>query len=299
MRSSYLAGCAALGLIALGCGSSESASSGANEPMIVTNGQFFPGDFPPASPGAPTILGPDMVRNTQIAQGFTGKKFGGATPNTTSSVALRLKGVGTGYWIVPVGVPDAVLVDDLDWSATADFSHTVPAGAQTLQIAAVDGRGRFGTPQSLGLTMLPLLPAGHVVASLAWGNNADLDLHLTTPSGKVLDPKHPNSTEIADSGADAGVPLPGDGVLDRDSNSQCMSDGIRMEDVVWDGDAGAPEPGLYTVRVDMFSACGVPSADFTFTLYVDGVATVKKVGRLLDIQADGGGTGLFVTEFQL
>ncbi len=290
--------CAALGLIAAGCGSSESASSGANEPMIVTNGQFFPGAFPSPSPGAPAILGPDMVRNTQIAQGFTGKKFGGLTPDATSSVALQLKGLGTGYWIVPVGVPDSI-TDNLMWSATADFSRTVPTGMQLLHLAAVDSSGKFGATQDLTLTMLPLIPTGHVVASLAWGNNADLDLHLTTPSGKVLDPKHPNSTEIADSGADAGLPLPGDGVLDRDSNAGCVSDGYRMEDVVWDGDAGAPEPGLYAVRVDMFSACGVPSADFTFTLYVDGVATLTKVGRLLDSQADGGGVGLFVTEFTL
>jgi hypothetical protein len=122
---------------------------------------------------------------------------------------------------------------------------------------------------------------------------------LTSPSGKELDPKHPSTTAIADAGADAGFPLPGFGTLDRDSNAACVSDGYRAENVVWDDEAGAPEAGLYVVRVDMFSACGAPSADFNFTLYVDGVATLHRVGRLLDINADGGGPGLFVTEFTL
>ena len=80
-----------------------------------------------------------------------------------------------------------------------------------------------------------------------------------------------------------------------DSNASCVQDGYRMENVVW---SDAPEVGTYVVNVDMFSACGAPAATFSFSLYVDGQEIVHKVGRLLDIDADSGGPGLFVTEFK-
>lgn len=298
IRGGSVLACVALALAAAACGNSESAASGVGEPLRVTNGQFFPGAFPAPQAGAPAVAPPDSFKTSQVPQGFSGKKISGLTPNDTSSVALDLSGLGQGYWVVPVGVPDA-LTDNLTWSATLDFARDIPLGDQLLHMAAANGAGHFGPPVELRLTMLPLIPTGHVVASLAWSNNADLDLHLTSPSGTVLDPKHPNTTPIADAGADAGLPLPGSGSLDRDSNAGCVSDGFRAENVVWDAEAGAPEAGRYQVRVDMFSACGVPSADFTFTLYVDGVSTLHRVGRLLDINADGGGPGLFVTEFTL
>jgi hypothetical protein len=291
----------ALALPAAGCGDSATASSGAAEPLRVTNGQFFAGDFP-APDGGPDIATPDTFRTSEIPAGFTGKKIGGLSPDNSLSVALALRGLSHGYWIVPMGVPDA-LTDNLTWQAVMDFSRTIPAGDQFLHLAAADRSGRFGAPKELHLTMLPLTPAGHVVASLSWGNNADLDLHLTGPSGKELDPKHPNSGELIDAGADAGLPLPGSGLLDRDSNAGCVSDGYRSENVVWDAEAGAPKPGTYLVRVDMFNACGVPAADFVFDLYIDGQPQPDqhRVGRLLDTDADGGGpgSGLFVSEFTL
>ena len=43
------------------------------------------------------------------------------------------------------------------------------------------------------------------------------------------------------------------GVLDRDSNAQCVQDGARAEDVVW---ANEPPHGHYVVRVDASSMCG-------------------------------------------
>jgi hypothetical protein len=299
MFRGWLVLCAAISLAVAGCGDSETASSGITEPLRVANGQFFAGAFP-APAGGPAMAPPDTFKTSQIAQGFTGKKISGLTPDDSLSVALALNGLGHGYWVVPVGAPDA-LTDNLTWSATMDFSPDAPVGSQLLHMAAANSAGRFGPPVELHVDMLPLIPKGHVVASLSWSNNADLDLHLTSPSGKELDPKHPNTTAIADAGADAGLPLPGSGSLDRDSNAGCVSDGFRSENVIWDGEAGAPEAGLYVVRVDMFGACGVPAADFTFTLYVDGVPTLHRVGRLLDINEDGGGpgSGLFVTEFTL
>jgi hypothetical protein len=294
---------ALLALASAACGNSATASSGMGEPLRVSNGQFFEGDFPSSSNG-PAIEKPDSFRTTVVPAGITGKKIGGLTPNDSLSVAIALAGLGHGYWVVPVGAPDA-LVPELRWDATFDFARDVPAGDQKLILAAANRSGNFGAPVLQPLTVLPLRPAGHVVASLTWGNDSDLDLHIVGPSGKEVDPKHPNTGGLIDAGDDLGKPSPGSGTLDRDSNAGCVIDGYRNENVVWsdDPDAGAPEPGLYVVRVDMFSACGRAATDFVFDLYIDGqpVPEQHKAGRLLDINADGGGpgAGLFVTEFSL
>jgi hypothetical protein len=132
-----------------------------------------------------------------------------------------------------------------------------------------------------------------VVISLAWDSAADLDLHVVTPGGAELDPKHPITTMASD----PSTPPPGAGVLDRDSNGSCVADNLRQEDAVF---ADAPAPGIYVVRVDMFASCGAPAADFVLTERVDGVVKQTVKGRLLDIDADGGGpgSGLFVAQFQ-
>ncbi len=288
----------ALGMLALAtsaCGDSEPAHSGKSEPLIVRNGQFFEGSFPEADPSAP-LVSQLSVKNTQFVAGTVNKVFTGDAATGSQSVALALQNVSHGYWILPVGPPDVNTPGAFTWSANCDFSRDLPAGMQQLQVAASDANGHFGPAMLETLTISPFVPAGHVVASLTWGSNADLDIHIQAPSGKELNPKHPNTAELIDAGADAGLPLPGSGLLDRDSNASCIQDGHRSENVVWTDN---PEEGLYAVRVDMFSACGAPAANFTFSLFVDGQRVLEKSGRLLDTDADGGGigAGLFVTEF--
>ena len=299
MRPFALAGCAALALLAVGCGDSVAAHSGAEQSFRVTDGQFFEGAYPSAN-GGPDVEAPENLRNSVVAAGFTGKKIGGLTPKGSRAVALNLAGFGSGYWVVPVGSPDP-LTNELTWSATMDFGRDLPGGDVSLTLAASDGEGRFGQHIEKHLTMLPFAPEDHVVASLVWGNDADLDLHIVSPTGKELDPKHPNTGALD---ADGVAPL-GSGLLDRDSNNGCIPDGTRNENVSWkddpDVDGDSPEPGTYIVRVDMFSACGKPAADFVFILTIDGQEVLRKVGRLLDADADNGGpgSGLFVTEFTL
>jgi hypothetical protein len=131
--------------------------------------------------------------------------------------------------------------------------------------------------------------------SLSWDSDADLDLRLVAPNGKELDPKHLTTATAIDGGADS-IP-PGTGVLDRDSNAGCIIDGIRQEDVIF---ADRPTPGTYLVRVDMFDACQTPGANFVVEVYVRGALVLSRAGRLLDIDADGGGpgAGLFVAELK-
>ena len=295
MRGTSIAVLSALCAATLGlsaCGDSQAAPSGVTEPLRVANAQFIAGDFPTSHDSGP-VISQFSIPNSEFVAGTTGKVMKGLAGVGSQSVAFQLQGLGSGYWVLPVGSPDPTEQGALSWAATCDFSHDLKPGLQPLMIAASGPDGAFGPLSTETLNIKSLVPAGHVVASLTWGSNADLDIHLLSPSGKELDPKHPN-TKASDE--DTGKPVAHSGLLDRDSMAACVPDGLRTENVVW---ADNPEVGTYAVRVDMFSACSQPAATFVFSLLVDGTEVLRKTGRLLDIDADGGGpgSGLFVTEF--
>jgi hypothetical protein len=281
-----------LALPLAGCGNSQAAPSGITEPITVAKAQFIEGSFPTTHDSGPAIS-QISLRNAQFLAGTTGKAMSGLAGAGSQSVAFGLKGLGTGFWIMPIGAPALQDPGTFEWSATIDFSHDLMPGTIPLQIAASDANGQFGPLSTQDLIIESLIPDGHVVASLTWGADADLDFHLVSPSGKELDPKHPNTIG---SDENTGKPVAHSGLLDRDSLAGCVPDGVRTENVVWTDN---PTPGTYLVRADMFSACGKPAATFVFSLYLDGQVVLRKTGRLLDIDADGGGpgSGLFVTEF--
>jgi len=283
----------------LGCGTSVDARSGLDQPLIVKDAssgraaQFVSGAFP-ASVASVAPVTNVSIHNLAFSAGTVQKAISGLAGTDSPSVAIALKGMGTGYWVVPTSVPEPAQNFALTWGTSCDFSRTVPAGSYSLLLAASNPKGEFSPAFEQLLKISSFIPDGHVVASLTWDSAADLDLRLTSPSGKQQSPKHPNTGSPYDAGPDAGELMPGSGLLDRDSNASCVQDGYRTENVVW---SDAPEPGTYVVNVDMFSSCSTPAASFSFSLYVDGQEVVHKVGRLLDIDADGGGAGLFVTEF--
>jgi hypothetical protein len=273
----------------LGCGPDGIVpSTGALEPIQVNGGQFFDGPLPvgTAGPKVQTISAPSTV----LVSGQSGWNVSGDVDIGAYSVALAFTELGTGYWIVPVGEPDVQVSGALVWSAGCSFAWSIPTGSHDLAFSAIDGTGQAGPANPLTLNFQSPVPAGAVVVSLTWDSNADLDLHLVAPDGAELDPQHPNTY----AGSDGKLP-PGTAVLDRDSNGGCVEDGYREEDAVF---ADAPAPGTYTVRVDMASACGAPSADFLVTVRVHGEVKQTIKGLLLAQDADGGGpgSGLFVTQ---
>ncbi|HEY5372262.1 MAG TPA: hypothetical protein VIK01_01185 [Polyangiaceae bacterium] len=273
-----------------GCGDSQSAPSGLEEPVRIVGGQFIEGSFPASHDSGPQISTVN-IHDLELLEGATGKSVTGLAGPGSQSVAIALQGLGHGYWVVPVGSEDLDAPGFFDWGASLSFSTNVPGPKPNLAFAAADSSGQFGPLTTQTLFVKSLVPMGHVVASLTWGVDADLDLHLIAPNGKELSPKHPNTIS-----SDAnGKPLAGSGLLDHDSLAACVPDGLRTENVVW---ADAPLAGTYGVYVDMFSACGKPAANFKFSLLVDGQSVLEKAGRLLDIDADGGASsGLFVTQF--
>jgi len=274
------------------CEDSARFTSGLGEPMRVTNAQFIAGELPSGTSGPKVVL--INSPNNSVVQGEVGKSVSGDVDANAAAIALKLDKLGSGFWVLPVGSADLQMPGASLWDASIDFARNIAPGKATLDFVANDASGNYGPIKSLPLTIQSLTPTGAAVFTLAWDDNADLDLHVVTPSGKEVDPKHMTTSP------DGGTPDtdPTVGALDRDSNAACVIDGYRQEDLVFQK---TPPPGIYQIRVDMFSACGLPAANFTVDVTVNGASRFHVAGRLIDIDADGGGdgSGLFVGQVTL
>ena len=265
-------------------------NTGAFEPIQVSGAEFFPGPIPTGTgPKVDTI--PTAV--TLVQPGSANLGYGGDADMGTYAILTRLADLGSGYWSVPVGPPDPQTMGELTWAESLSYASDVPPGTYDLQFAAIDANGDVGPTNDLMILVASPVPTGAVVLSLKWDSAADLDIHVVGPDGTELDPQHPFTAAMPNT--DGSFP-PGTGVLDRDSNAGCVQDDLREEDVTF---TDAPAPGTYLVRVDMSSACGAPSADFVLTERVNGAVKDMVKGRLLAMDADGGGpgSGLFVAQF--
>ena len=277
--------------LALGCASSYGDGSGVTEPIVVSGATFNSGDLP--NDGGAELPLTTSISNAALAGGPE-KTLSGRATLQAYAVAVSMKEAGTGYWVVPVGLPD--LVDPgIDWSLKFRFTAQAPLGKQTLLVAQSDVHSKFGKPTELPFTVKSLIPDGNKVISLVWHNHADLDLQVQSPDGKITSAKRPNTGNVP---KDHKIPeggIAGSGTLDRDSNARCAFDGLMQEDVVFTGD---PTPGDYLVWVDLYDACGEAATTFELQLHEAGEQTFKVAGQQLDINADNGtGPGLFMHTF--
>ena len=243
----------------------------------------------------------------------------GIASTDAETVAVRFDDIGTGYWVVPVGAPDPQNSGELGWGIAADFGNNLPIGFRHLLFAATDKTGQSGQQLSLEVCTTAPYPDNlnacspktkppQTILSLVWDTNVDLDLRLVTPSGSVVGGKSFSTLSASDGGiSDTALKAPDVGILDRDSNGSCVLDGLRREDVSWQGKA---PPGRYQVYVNLYDACGQASVRFKVVLYLaeslpDGTWRLNEQpalaeGEVLRNSANGGsGPGLFVTEFNL
>lgn len=300
-----------------GCGG-EPALIGLDEPIRVPAGTFKPGELPGSPPGS-SATGPRVTilesANNVLRPGQAGKVIGGRTTTDASAVAVRLEGVGTGYWIAPVGAPDPQANGELTFSVGFDVSREAEPGLVRMLFAAIAEDGASGAQEALDVCITrpipdnlnscdPTLAPPAAVLSLAWDTAADVDLVLVTPSGKLVDAKHPTTATPESNGSvkpDKAV----DGFLDRDGNGACAGDQTRRENVVWQA---KPAVGTYLVYANLFSACGTDGARFTLTLHLsqqngdtfDLVEVASTSGRFIPLDANGGsGPPLYVTAFTI
>lgn len=284
---------ALLTVAALGCSAGTAAPTGRGEPIVLhgDGAQFHPGDLPVGA--APVKVVTLESGNNTIPQGLANKRLAGNVGKGTWGLGVKLKGYGSGYWVQPVGFPDLISEGELRWDIAFDLSRNAPVGPQVLQFVALDVEGNAGPVYEQDIKITSRIPAGKAVLTLEWDSAADLDLDVTTPSGKVVGGK---AITTVPKGDKVDPAAPGVGVLDRDSNGSCIDDGFRQEDLVFQT---SPEPGLYTARVNMFAGCGAPSARFSLVLRVDGVEVKRSEGFLVtQLDANGGkGPGLYVMQF--
>jgi hypothetical protein len=128
--------------------------------------------------------------------------------------------------------------------------------------------------------------AGALVISLDWDTEADLDLHVQLPSDgdagvNEIWSRKPSGLPFGSAGAsvDSGMQA---GYLDFDSNSMCVIDGRREENVIFP--TAAPN-GRYIVRVDTFSLCAETTARWRVSVFTNNGAdpVLQASGQSTDI----------------
>lgn len=287
-------------LSALGCQDSYGDPGGPAEPLVVPGATFNAGTMP--NDGLEKM--PLTTSNTSLGEaGGPERTLSGRASLQAWGVAVQLKDAGSGYWVLPVGLPD--LVDPgIDWALKFRFTREAPLGDLKVLVAETNKKGKFSIPSEIPFKVKSLQPNGKKVISLVWHNHADLDLQVQSPDGKLTSSKTPNTGIVPDDHKIPKEGLPGSGTLNRDSNARCAFDGIMQEDVVFNDE---PTPGDYYVWVDLFDGCGEPATTFDLQLWEDddttddvpAVMTFNQVGQLLDINADNGtGAGLFLHQFK-
>jgi hypothetical protein len=321
-------------LLALACGG-EPITKQFQEPIRAQGAEFVEGPLPGLRPltGAeqgsgvlpvtPTVLEAQILPT--IVVGSSNFQIPGFISGDAQAVGVRFADIGSGYWVRPGTTFDSTKGESGGFSFGIDaaISADAPVGKHTLLFAAIGADGRSGTQQGFDICLAPPIPdklrsvdpvlPGNacdptreppvLVVSLAWDTPVDLDLKLVTPSGKLVDPKHPTTGAVVDGVVD--LTQPGLGVLDGDSNADCRLDDRNRENLVFET---PPEPGRYAVYADLFEACGKGSVRFELSIVAAlpgaepdtfrQVTTFRQGGVLVAAQADGGSKlGLFVTEF--
>ena len=286
-----------LALVALaGCG--EPSDSGLDAMMRVAGARHYPDDLQ-APEGGPELVDV-LTSNTLVRAGLQAKSFNGLAARGAETVALSFSGE-RGHWRISTGNLDTLNLDQVTFNAQLSFSPRLAAGHYEVVARALDAQGRAGPPRMLGVDVTAsAAPSGRLVISLSWDTEADLDLHVAAPGNLEVWARNINSyTPPPVGGIIDPEQVAAGGVLLYDSNSQCVLDGRRQEDVVW---TQAPPSGHYAVRVDAFSLCGEPGANWKVEVRRDGEVLARAQGNAVEADTRGPhekGAGLRALEFDI
>jgi hypothetical protein len=284
-------------MLAVGC-NAASSDPGLRADLRVAGAQFVPGALPAGGTG-PMVTGLHLGSQQLVVGGEAQALLGMLAPNATAA-AIGLDH-DRGYFIALAGVPDndAPTLPTLD--VTITLSPTATLGARQLSVLAVDAAGRIGPRSALPITVASLpLPSGTLVVHLDWDTHADLDLHLVDPTGVEIWSGHPSGYQPPPPPA---LPDPTAGAnaarLDADSNADCVIDGRDQENIIY---TQPPPSGHYLVRVDAFSLCGQPWADWHLGVLAAGKTLARASGTAYDDDTrppHGVGAGATVLAFDL
>jgi hypothetical protein len=269
-----------LAVLVAACSDGQKSLLGAEEPFRLRNAQFFEGALPGSAPvppgtpisddGPPRIIIFSLTGSLIVTQGQGGKKLPGNATTNTWSIGMTLKNAGTGWWLIPVGDLDSTTnPPTLAFSGIADFGLDIPVGPTSVVGVALDDNGVAGPHLEQPLCIASTGPDGAsacpggspipaAAITLTWDTPVDLDLQVLTPDGKLVTSRHPYIDD--DDKGDTTKPH-----IDRDSNVNCVIDGVQRESLIWPTPAqGEPElpSGAYGIYVNLFSPCGQQAVHF-------------------------------------
>jgi hypothetical protein len=285
-------------LLLAGCGGGVQRLSGLDALLQVQRAEFVEGAFP-SDQGGPAVLATSTATTT-LRVGQTNRALSGSLTLGSTTVAVGLEG-DVGFWLLPAGGADSVLPSALAFEASLGFSRFIPAGQHVVQVAASDARGHFGAtfPVTFDFVDLDAPPAADLRVTLSWDVNADLDLHVVQPDGAEIWSRKSTTYTPPVVGPVDSVAAAAAGKLDFDSNSMCVIDGRRVENVLFLHD---PPTGAYTVRVDTFSLCGQAAARWKVEVVSLGTTQVTVTGTALPASTrfpHERGAGALATTFTL
>jgi hypothetical protein len=275
------------------CGDSVTAETGLSEPLRFHyrigpdefQSQFFEGEMPEGD--GPSVMGVDRSSDIAIQGQKNLNEYAIRVQDPGFTVATKLKGAGSGYWISRVEQLVLLAVDQVQATVLYDVSPDLAAGTYELEIAGVDEDGNFGPHDVVPLYVNLSAPQGKVVFSLLWDRPVDLDLQMRDPSGTLLDPK--SGTNAPKEQVTDGAVAAGYGKLDYDSLAQCVDSGLWQEDIVF---AEQPLPGTYSLYANLYDSCGQISTNYILEVRVDGQVTQRLAGQALRATNPRGGYGL-------
>jgi hypothetical protein len=235
-----------------------------------------------------------------VYPGEAGKNFNGRAGGEAYAINVGISGASQ-YWTFPVGVEDPAVPGELTWEADADFSAMLHSGDSRLFFQAVDGDGTPGPVEAADLMVAANAPTGLLVIELVWDALVDVDLYVRDPSGALLSPKNINTFDMPAPGEPPPPPNAWEegGIIDYDSNGNCVLDGRNREYAVWEQ---VVPSGTYEVYVDLASACGKPRTSFSVSV-IEGSPEFLAQGSLFALDAEvsalSTGTALLVGEFEV
>ncbi|HEX4473845.1 MAG TPA: hypothetical protein VH142_02140 [Polyangiaceae bacterium] len=266
-----------------GCGLSAPSDPGLEAELRVEGAQYYPGSMPDADRG-PSVVSTNLP-DSQAAVGELDHPFTGALDASATAALVGLVG-DAGYWVLVAGSPSIAAPGFPTFDASMDFSPTMDPGNYTLRVQASDESGHFGATALTPIHVVPTnLPSGTLVVALSWDTESDLDLHVVVPGGVEVFARNINSVATPAPGkpVDPNAYESG-GILDFDSNENCVIDGRRRENVVW---SVPPPSGTYIVRVDTFSLCAAAFANWSVAVVLDGDVIARARGSSNPIDAEG------------
>jgi len=161
------------------------------------------------------------------------------------------------------------------------FPQTIPLDQFDLLFAGADGAGNVGPFVELPITVTQV-GTGDIQVTLSWDANSDVDLHVVEPGGE--------ETYYARRTSPSG------GHLDLDSNAGCQIDGVRNENISWP--EGRAPRGVYSVRVDYWSSCGVAATNYTVRINNGGSVQIVTGSFAGPGDQGGAGSGFTVATFE-